>query len=325
MIRPFEIRDIPTLHQYRQRGLFLDSVPTLTWGRTLVPMGAAFSPLSNVTGVFTSIYQDDNHAGAAPIVGQVSHASGATFARFTFIAPDAAIESPALSPLLEHLIQRVGARGAQSLVAEVDEKAHTFEALRRAAFSIYSRQRIWRVTAAPDSGEAHLWRPGEAIHEFDQRRLYNLLVPGLVQQVEPVHMGSQGWVLYEDGELRAFASVQTGPRGIWVQPFIHPEMLQVTARLAGLIQRLGPKTARPVYICLRSYTAWLADAMQDLNAEPGPAQAVMVRRLATEVRKPALQALPAINGGAKPVQNMRPKERVHPTRKHQKREPARRG
>ncbi|TAK11076.1 MAG: hypothetical protein EPO32_13190 [Anaerolineae bacterium] len=314
MIRPFEIRDIPTLHQYRQRGLFLDSVPTLTWGRTLVPMGAAFSPLSNVTGVFTSIYQDDSDPGAAPIVGQVSHASGASFARFTFIAPDAAIESPALSPLLEHLIQRVGARGAQSLVAEVDEKTHTFEALRRATFSIYSRQRIWRLAAAPESSGASLWRPGEAIHEFDQRRLYNMLVPALVQQVEPVHMGSQGWVLYEDGELRAFASVQTGPRGIWVQPFIHPEMLEVTARLADLIQRLGPKTARPVYICLRSYTAWLADAMQDLGAEPGPGQAVMVRRLATEVRKPVRQALPAINGGAEPVQHMQPEKLIHPAR-----------
>lgn len=312
MIRPFELRDLPTLNRHRRQGLFLDSIPMLTRGRSLVPVGAALSPLAQATGVFTSVYRDETSPDGEVILGQAAHSSGSPVARLTFIAPDAAIASLALVPLLEHLIRQLGERGAQSLVAEVDEKSHTFEALRRAAFSIYSRQRIWRVSKPPvPLGEA-AWQPAQPVDDFDVQRLYNLLVPGLVQQVEPKHSGRHGWILREQGELRAFADVQLGPRGVWVQPLIHPEMEDVDSRLAQLLARLRPRPARPVYLCLRSYSAWLASAVEELGAQPGPPQAVMVRRLAAEIKKPALARLPAINGGTEAIHQTRPAERGQP-------------
>jgi hypothetical protein len=310
MIRPFELRDLPTLNRCRRRGLFLDSIPVLTRGRSLVPVGAALSPLAQATGVFTSIYRADD--GGEAILGQAAHAAGSPVARLTFIAPDAAIDSHALAPLLEHLIRRLGERGAQSLVAEVDEKSRTFEALRRAAFSIYSRQRIWRVSRPPAAPAASAWRPAEPNDDFAIQRLYNMLVPGLVQQVEPEHSGRHGWTLRQEGELLAFADVQTGPRGVWAQPFIHPEMEEADGRLAQWLAALRPRPARPVYICLRSYSAWLAPTLEDLGAQPGPPQAVMVRRLAAEVKKPALTPLPAINGGTEAIHRTRPVERARP-------------
>lgn len=300
MIRHFEIRDIPTLRRYRKSGLFLDSIPTLTWGRRLVSAGAVLFPLSAVIGVFTSLSQNDEES-TDPIVAQVVHAAGSAFAHFTFVAPDSAIESPVFQPLLEHLIKRVGKRGAQSLVAEVNEKTHTFEALRRAHFSIYSRQRIWRMEGrSEDDGEEPAWRAVVARDEFNIRKLYNSLVPAMVQQVEPGPWGRlRGWVHYQDGDLLAFADVVSGPRGIWVQPFIHPEVAEIDMLLRHLHRAVKPRRAKPIYFCLRSYSAWLTAPMQDLGALPGPSQAVMVRRLTAAVKKPLLAPLPEVSSSAK--------------------------
>ena len=302
MIRSFEIRDIPQLNRYRRRGIFLDSLPTLTWGRTLVPAGAVLSSLTGAAGVFTAVCQATPEQ-PEPIIAQVIHNHAAPFARFTFAAPDSAIDSPVFTPLLEYLVKRVGARGAQNLIAEADEKTQTFEALRRSGFSIYTRQRVWKIAALPQGKTAETgWRQVGPSDEFNVRRLYNAMVPALVQQVEPAHWERlRGWVLYKGDEILAFVDINTGPRGIWSQPFIHPELEDIDLHLADLVGRLGPLKQRPVYVCLRSYSSWLALPLQDLGAQPGPHQAVMVKRLAAKIKMPELSPLPTINGGTEPT------------------------
>lgn len=317
MIRSFELKDIPTIHRYREHGLFLDSLPTLTWGRTLVSAGAVLSPISAAMGVFTSIniadhhrdglHRDGQHLDAAnpnnAIIAQVVHVAGSPFARFTYIAPDSAIESPLLSPLVDHLIGRVGVRGAENLIAEVDEKTHTYEALRRANFGIYSRQRIWKIDALPlIPDDKSPWRAVTIHNEFHVRRLYESIVPGLVQQVEPAPWGRlKGYVYFKEGELLAFASLTQGPRGIWLQPFVHPEMENIDWHFLHLLNHLQPKPSRPVYVCLRSYQSWLSVGVEELGGQPGPSQAVMVRRLTAVVKKPELAPLPRIDNGVEPT------------------------
>jgi hypothetical protein len=298
MIRDFDVTDILMLNRARKRGLFLDSVPTLTWGRPMVPAAAVLSPFSGALGVFTAVMNGEERE---PIIAQVSHSSESAYAHFTFLAPDSAIESRGLGPLIEYLIQKVGERGAQSLVAEVDEKSRTFEALRRGGFSIYSRQRILRVGRRPEANRAaDAWRAVAAIDAFNVRKLYNLLVPGLVQQIEPAPGGNlHGWVLYEADELVGFAEVKRGPAGIWVQPFIHPQMDELDARLSALVRRLYPTSGRPAYFCLRSYSAWLAGPLEDLGGEAGPQQAVMARRLTSAVRAFEFDPLPELSAQPK--------------------------
>lgn len=302
MIRPFELRDIPLLHRYRKRGLFLDSVPTLTWGRTLVPAGAIISPFSAATGVFTAYYQADEESHE-PVIAQISHAIGAPFAHFTFLAPDNAIGSPILSPLLEYLIKRVGERGAQSLIAEVDEDSQTFEALRKASFGIYSRQTLWKMeSSTPNPSIKSEWIKSRPEDEINVWRLYNDLVPSLVQQVEPFPSGHlNGWVYYQDGNLLGFIAMAQGPKGIWLQPFIHPEMRETSITFSQIISELNPKKTRPLYFCLRSYQAWLISEMEKMGAQPGPDQAVMVRRLVVPIKKNVLGSIPQIQNGTEPT------------------------
>jgi hypothetical protein len=302
MIRTFDIRDIPTLRHYHNRGLFLDNVLTLTWGKGLIPARAMLLPFASAMGVFTSICKYDSKQ-TIPILGQVSHATGSPFSRLAFLAPDSAIDSPVLSPLLEHLICKVGERGAQNLTAEVDEKTQSFETLRGENFSIYARQRIWRLRQVGISSiDKMAWRNLISLDEINIRKLYNALVPALVQQVEmaPWNRG-HGWVYYKDGKLLAFSEVVRGPRGIWLQPFVHPDMENADQHLKRLLQNLRPRSGRPIYVCLRSYQAWLSIVLEELGAEPGPPQAVMVRRLAAAVKKPALAPFPQINGSREPT------------------------
>jgi hypothetical protein len=57
-----------------------------------------------------------------------------------------------------------------------------------------------------------------------------------------------------------------------------------------------------VYVCVRSYQAWLETALEDLGAEPGPRQAVMVRRLVKTIKETqAVQVMEKVLAKAKPA------------------------
>jgi hypothetical protein len=86
-----------------------------------------------------------------------------------------------------------------------------------------------------------------------------------------------------------------------VQPFIHTEMEEVDQHLVALLKHLGPKKSRPVYVCLRSYQAWLSHPLESVGAEGSGSHAVMVRHLAASVKKPALAPIPQMNDGKEPT------------------------
>jgi hypothetical protein len=248
------------------------------------------SSLTSATGVFTLLCAP-NEPDAPALIGQAAHTAGSSVAHCTFLAPDEAIESPNLPALLEGLTTCVGERGAQNLIAEVDEDSYTFVALRRSGFSIYARQRVWRISDLTSSAtEEATWRPVALEDEHAARLLYNDLVPSMVRQIEPTPWDKlRGLVHYQDGELIAFCDLAHGPRGIWVQPYVHPENQRGEALLADLLEHTPPLPARPIYLCVRSYQGWLEHLLEDLGAQPGPRQAVMVKRLA--VTKQAVRAV----------------------------------
>ena len=79
-------------------------------------------------------------------------------------------------------------------------------------------------------------------------------------------------------------------------PLIHPEATDVSEKLASLIGNLPDRRNRPVYICVRSYQAWLEPVLADLGAKGGNRQAVMVKHLARLVKEG--QTAPAVPSGA---------------------------
>lgn len=284
MIRPFTIRDWPWLRRYRDDALFPDSQPALLWGRGIVAWGALLSPFSSLTGLFTSLSK--NSTSRFPFIGQAQHHPGSSYAHLTFLAPDRHYDSPALAGLLEHLLAQIGARGAHSLVAEVEEASPAFVALQEASFSIYARQRIWRLNRSPDS-PATLWRAATELDGLAVHLLRDRVVPGLVQQVEPAPSDPlNGYVLLKEGEVVAYAEVRRGWRGTWLQPFVDPDSKLGEEEFASLVGLLHPSRRSPLYICLRSYQDRLETRLQAMEADPGPRQAVMVKRTARPLKVP---------------------------------------
>jgi hypothetical protein len=297
-IRPFDWRDLPILLRYRHRGLFFDNASILTRGEMLVPAGALFSYFAPATGIFTFLCADRQNC-AEPLLGQINHSQGEQRARLSFLAPESALDSGGLHTMLDHMIQHIGYRGAMHLLAEVDERTAAFETLRRAGFAIYIRQRIWQLAGEyANRPNGSSWRTGRGRDVIAVRSLYNTLVPGLVQQVEPLPSNHLHGLVYErDGEILAYAELKYGSRGIWVQPFIHPDVDQVIERLVELLGRLSNRRSRPVYLCIRSYQSWLEHALEELEAAAGPMQAVMVKHLAIAKRVAPSFALAALDGG----------------------------
>jgi hypothetical protein len=175
--------------------------------------------------------------------------------------------------------------------------------MRQAGFAIYARQRIWRLEkrhlaelANPpgDSG----WRPAVDRDLIGVRSLYNNLIPGLVQQVEPFPSDRlHGFVFCQKEDLLAYVEVRYGHRGIWVQPFIHPDAEDVGVYLGEMLQTLPSRQNRPVYLCVRSYQFWLETSIESLGAEPSPRQAIMVKHLAVPQKALRAFSLPALEGG----------------------------
>jgi hypothetical protein len=233
-----------------------------------------------------------------PLIGQLTFTPGASFARLSFLAPEDAMDQYELSALADYMAMQMGELGAFHILADVDESSQIFQLLHRAGFAIYARQRIWRLEGQPVGEEDPVtWRACRSKDSIGVRSLYCNIVPGLVQQVEPLPKKNlKGVVHYQDGDLLAFVELKYGRNGIWVQPFIHPDAEGFNRYLFHLLHDLPGRGNRPLYICVRSYQSWLESAFEAMGAQPGPQQAVMVRHLALTRRVNQSYPLPAING-----------------------------
>lgn len=293
----FDWRDLPALHRFRNETVYLDSALLLTRGPLVFP-GVLFSYLTSSMGVFTCV-TDGGRNGLPRLMGQFIYLSGTPLSHLTFLAPIDALDSKSVLPLVEYMMVLSGERGAQRLLADVDEDSLAFEMLRECGFAIYNRQRIWQFTKKPDGVfSTNGWRVARDQDGISIRNLYNNLVPGLVQQIEPFSsQRPRGMVYYEKGELLAFVELKYGHRGIWAQPFIHPDAENVPQHFLDIFTGIPGRINRPIYICIRSYQSWLEPMIEELGAEAGPRQAVMARQLVIQQKATRPFALPALEGG----------------------------
>jgi hypothetical protein len=273
LVRSLDILDLPLLSRYRRDLLPLDTARILTRGN---PLGAAalLSYLDPRRHIYTAVAAEDGIS----LMGQVTLRENESSAHLSFLAPTENLNGLTLY-LLEHLVKQVGEWGAFHLLAEVDEDSPAFRLLRQAGFAMYAWQRIWKLpTPAPTEGK-EIWRQAVETDWPGVQSLYGQIVPAMLIPVEVLPKQVMGLVCSE-GNLQAYVSVNSGPKGIWIQPIVPPDSDCVSEQLAGLTQALSEWHEKHIYICVRSYQAWLESVLEDLGAQSGPRQAVMVRRLA---------------------------------------------
>ena len=295
-VRAFDWRDLPFLLRNRSKSVYLNSYLLLTRGTHSVS-GALLSSLAPSMGVITCIGRADSKP-VSSIIAQTFHRAGSEFSKLTFLTPADGLDSLALDGALDYLVTVSGERGALHMLADVDESSHAFEVLRSLGYATYTRQRVWRfaddIQAGGSSGG---WQPAVEVHAGAIYTLYHSLVPGMVKQVEPYNAANpRGMVYYLDGDLLAYVEFRSGHRGIWMQPFFHPDIPGLVDRLRELIAGMPERRSRPGYLCVRSYQAWLDPALEELGAQPGPSQAVLVKHLAVSQKADLAYEIPAIEG-----------------------------
>ena len=269
-VRSFDLLDLPMLSRYRRNIFPLYSARFLTHGN---PLGARamLSYLNPRRYLYTAVASENNDS----LMGQIILKEGESSVRLTFLAPLNTLNS-LTALLLDHLAAQAGEWGAFHLLAEVDENSPVFRSLRQSGFAIYAWQRVWKLPIKELQGEDGSWRKAEDIDWPAVQSLHGQIIPALIQPVDALPKKTSGLVCRPGGILQAYTSIDRGPAGIWLQPLIPPDAGCGPAQLTGL----SGKTDTPVFVCVRSYQVWLENVLEDLGAEAGPRQAVMVRHLA---------------------------------------------
>jgi hypothetical protein len=266
----------------------------LTQGSLLSP-ASFFAQIHPSRGSYTCVAPAED--GIPPLFGQVNYQTGERSARVTYITPENASILSALPLLLEDLARQSGEWGAYHLLAEIDEASQAFEAFRRAGFSVFAWQRIWKL---PDSVKVDPpetdWAPADLDLESSIRSLFLALVPPLVLAAEPTSVHTfQGLVCAQKNEAVAYADLEFGPHGIYIKPLFHPDVVDVDCLIRALVSALPNQSGRPVYLAVRSYQSWLENGLQELGAEAAPRQAMLAKHLIARQRIPlrerSLQAL----------------------------------
>ena len=287
-IRPLAILDLPQLYRFRDEALGLDTARTLTRGNPLgaVRLLAYMNPGRHVYG---AIANGENES----VLGGIIHSRDDTFAKLLYLAPLSNLNHPELPALIENLSSQAGVWGAFHVLAEVDEIGDAFVPLRKAGFSVYAWQRMWKNSDITESNSKFDWTRVKSVHLPSVQSLYYEIVPPLLQPVELQPKTPLGW-MSNDGP-KCYLSVMYGVRGIVLTPLIHPEATEVSEKLSSLIGNLPDRRNRPVYVCVRSYQAWLEPVLADLGAKAAARQAVMVKHLARLVKEG--QTAPAVPSG----------------------------
>jgi hypothetical protein len=296
-LRPFDWRDLAQLHRVKDRGLCLDSQLASTRGANA--MQHALLDVFNPNRTTLTLVAKSKTSNGETLIGQCIHKTGENNARLTFMGPEAQLEGEAGLRLIDGLTRAAGELGAHSVSGDVDESSSTVLQFKRAGFSIYTRQRIWKL--APDSHRNHsavdnAWRPEQEADFNAVRGLYLNLVPALIQQFElPPYPSNQNWVHWRNGELMGYLDIERGPLGIWAQPYLHPDAEEVDLLLEAVLDRLLVE-GKPIYFCVRSYQGWVSQTLKHLQFEAHVDLAVMVKRIAVGVQQAKTSELPALEG-----------------------------
>jgi hypothetical protein len=277
-IRPLAFFDLPYLYSLREQAIGLDTARTLTRGNPLGAVGL-FAYVNPARHIYSAIVNGEENC----VLGGVIHSRDETFAKLLFLAPSSQLDHPDLPALIESLSAQAGAWGAFHVLAEVDESSDAFVALRTAGFSVYAWQRMWDVSAIAEAGRSFDWTRVKSVHVPSVQSLYYQIVPPLLQPVEQAPKRPSGWLCNEG--VKCYVSAAHGVYGVVLAPLIHPEATDVSAKLASLISNLPDRRNRPVYLCVRSYQAWLEPVLADLGAKAADRQAVMVKHLARMLKE----------------------------------------
>jgi hypothetical protein len=198
--------DVSQLIRHQKNVMGLDTALELTRGN---PAGvrAMLSQLHPARESTTLVANSDD---GSVLLGQVTHIINERPAYLTFLMPESAACGSILIDLLDELISQAGYLGALNILADAEDNHPAFPCLRKAGFSIYGWQSVWKFP--PGAGQREPWQAVTSLDDVAVRNLFQLVVPPLVQSAEPLPSDlPKGFLFRRKGDLAAFARVLTDP------------------------------------------------------------------------------------------------------------------
>lgn len=229
------------------------------------------------------------------VAGQLKLRVDDNNAHLTYLAPSPPIDgddSPWLHAL-DALAREAGKLRAHALIAEVEENSPLFSTLRAAGYAVYSRQQVWvRQGLATNMPSRFKLREESQSDIGDVYALMNATIPKMIQPIAMPH-GDMPRMVYREGErILAYIAYSLGKRGVYVIPYVHPDVLPDSAALLdAALQMIAPTSKLPITIVIRRYQDWLVHAMERLGFECGAEQAVMVKHISAGMRSVGFESL----------------------------------
>ncbi len=280
MARKINWKDLAALTRFKNQKLVLDNAFQSVYHPGLFS-NSFLSLISPASGFCTAVETIESEANSV-LAGQIFHPSGSFGARVVFLAASDFSPHPAFGRVLAQLAHSAGERGALQIKAEVSDNSPGEEILYQAGFRTYAEQQIWKLPRRIVFGTGKkAWVPVTKDNTALAEAFYMRTLPGQILRLEPPPVSSnmQCLISWKEGKVVGFAATQFGPRGILVDLLIAPEMDPIDEYLSALLFHLPYRDTRDVYLRVRSYQQQLASVLERVNAEDGPIQKAVVKRL----------------------------------------------
>ena len=297
-----KLLDLPLMLRLKQNAIVLNSESGLIEDAR----GQNSALLSSIVfprGLHTLLARIDEK----DVVGQFRHRQGDANAHLVYLAPTLNDEDDDTRWLhmLDAMAEQAGRNGAHTLVGEIEISHRLFETMRRAGYAVYSRQVIWqRGPLPPEFASPVVTISAETDgDEIGISALLGCTIPRIMQSVMGPSAEMSGLVYRKERQVEAYIAFSEGKHGVYVLPFLHPEVLSEAADIvAAALMRIDRCLKLPVYLCVRGYQGWLENAMRDLGFEPWLEQAVMVKHLTAGIRQTSFARVQVnASGGQKPA------------------------
>ena len=238
---------------------------------------------------------DPEHPCYAQVISRVDETQG----QMTFLGAYEDADQTDIACLLENLIANAGKWGTHYITGDLPTDSPHITGFKKAGFLTWANQTVFRFSpAVADNGSPKFsWRTWNANDMRAMTSLYRGIVPGLFQPIEPLtRKAALGLALYHaEGELLGYADLDSGPKGVWVQPVLSPEANDPQI-LSDLLKAIPDLYNRPVFLAARSYQPWLASLAAQLPAEICGTQFLLVRYLVRQLKVAEPQAFALYEG-----------------------------
>ena len=301
-----KLLDIPLMIRLKQNAIVLHS----ELGLTEDARGQNSALLSSIVfprGLYTLVARTDNQ----DMVGQFRYRSDDVNAHIVYLAPilDEEDDDTIWLHILDAMAQQAGKHGAQSLVAEVEISHRLFETMRRAGYAVYSRQVIWQHSPIDDETQKPEVTVTEEVNgdQIGIAALLGCTIPRILQTVMGPSTDMDGLVYRKDGRVEAYIAYSEGKHGVYLIPYLHPDVLSDASDIIAAAVLAIDKTQKvPIYVSVRGYQGWLENAMLDLGFTPWLEQAVMVKHLTAGIRQTSFASVKlTTRSGKQPAPNLR--------------------